>query len=494
MLIQDVERRTNLDRATIRFYEKEGIFIPQRSENGYRSYSDADVDLLLKVKLLRQLGISLHRIKCLQQGSDDFSQILQEQIKNLEERIQADTFAMIVCKQMQRDDVDYATLDASYYLNMLSNPRASISDCFNESVKRECHPWRRYFARYLDYRIIHTTLLLLLVVILRIRPFSSYALRLLSFGSHFIAIPILAALLHYFGTTPGKWAMGIQLENINGGRLSGGEALYREGKIIWHGLGFFIPILDVWRNYRSYKDEIEGKQQVWNEDTEIIYCRWTAVRKIAGVVIFIICFLVSLWSGFDTIMPAHRGKVLTMDAFVSNYHDYELMFGNDNTMILAQDGTWVERTNTDVAIIQIGNGSHERKNFQYVLKEDGSIQSISFCDTWEDINYLSVFPDYCFTALYTVTASRPGVNASDLMQLEEQIHSEFGALLEMGGVQKGRIEVSDVTFTWTTELPDGEYVYDGAGMIFDRNSVVDGIISESNKSIPYKLEFAITIG
>ena len=47
MLIQDVERKTGLDRATIRFYEKERIITPQREENGYRSYQDQDIQTLL---------------------------------------------------------------------------------------------------------------------------------------------------------------------------------------------------------------------------------------------------------------------------------------------------------------------------------------------------------------------------------------------------------------------------------------------------------------
>ena len=37
MKIQDVEVRTGLDRATIRFYEKEQILLPQRADNGYRN-------------------------------------------------------------------------------------------------------------------------------------------------------------------------------------------------------------------------------------------------------------------------------------------------------------------------------------------------------------------------------------------------------------------------------------------------------------------------
>ena len=84
MLIQDVERRTGLDRATIRFYEKEGIVVPMREENGYRMYQEHDIALLLKIKLLRQLGVSLSTIKSLQQGNSDFSVVLAEQIVYLE--------------------------------------------------------------------------------------------------------------------------------------------------------------------------------------------------------------------------------------------------------------------------------------------------------------------------------------------------------------------------------------------------------------------------
>lgn len=40
MLIRDLEQKTGLDRATIRYYEKEGFLKPVRRENGYRTYSE----------------------------------------------------------------------------------------------------------------------------------------------------------------------------------------------------------------------------------------------------------------------------------------------------------------------------------------------------------------------------------------------------------------------------------------------------------------------
>ena len=49
MRIQELECCTGLDRATIRFYEKENLIHPQRSENGYRSYSSEDAQELMKI-------------------------------------------------------------------------------------------------------------------------------------------------------------------------------------------------------------------------------------------------------------------------------------------------------------------------------------------------------------------------------------------------------------------------------------------------------------
>ena len=49
-------------RANIRYYEQQGLLTPARRENGYREYSDEDLQTLQKIKLLRHLGLSLSLI------------------------------------------------------------------------------------------------------------------------------------------------------------------------------------------------------------------------------------------------------------------------------------------------------------------------------------------------------------------------------------------------------------------------------------------------
>ena len=63
MTIAELERRSGLTRANIRFYEAEGLLRPARRENGYRDYSEEDLALLLRVRLLRELGLPLAEIR-----------------------------------------------------------------------------------------------------------------------------------------------------------------------------------------------------------------------------------------------------------------------------------------------------------------------------------------------------------------------------------------------------------------------------------------------
>lgn len=64
MTIKDVEERTGLARSNVRFYEKEKLINPSRNEgNGYRDYSEKDVEDIKKIAYLRTLGITIEDIR-----------------------------------------------------------------------------------------------------------------------------------------------------------------------------------------------------------------------------------------------------------------------------------------------------------------------------------------------------------------------------------------------------------------------------------------------
>ena len=63
MTIKEVEQHLEVPRATVRFYEKEGLINPQRGENGYREYSEEDVTRLREIIIFRKLGMSIRDIE-----------------------------------------------------------------------------------------------------------------------------------------------------------------------------------------------------------------------------------------------------------------------------------------------------------------------------------------------------------------------------------------------------------------------------------------------
>jgi DNA-binding transcriptional MerR regulator len=59
MNIQLVEQKTGLTKRMIRHYEDIGLVHPTRDESNYRDYSQQDIDHLLCIKAMREIGFSL---------------------------------------------------------------------------------------------------------------------------------------------------------------------------------------------------------------------------------------------------------------------------------------------------------------------------------------------------------------------------------------------------------------------------------------------------
>ena len=70
MKINEVEAAVGVTKKNIRFYEEEGLLCPGREPgNGYRTYSEADVERLRRIKLLRKLDVPLAEIRTMLEGT-----------------------------------------------------------------------------------------------------------------------------------------------------------------------------------------------------------------------------------------------------------------------------------------------------------------------------------------------------------------------------------------------------------------------------------------
>ena len=120
MKINEVEKRVQITKKSIRFYEQEGLLHPERNkENGYRDYSEEDVELLLKIKFLRKLSLPIEEIKMIQSKRLTLEDALKRHLITLEREEKNQQKINGLCSLMSREDVSYDTLDASACLERI---------------------------------------------------------------------------------------------------------------------------------------------------------------------------------------------------------------------------------------------------------------------------------------------------------------------------------------------------------------------------------------
>lgn len=68
--VKELAELSGVSVRTLHWYDRIGLLTPQREENGYRSYSTAQVDRLQEILFYRQMGIPLEEIKMLLSAPD----------------------------------------------------------------------------------------------------------------------------------------------------------------------------------------------------------------------------------------------------------------------------------------------------------------------------------------------------------------------------------------------------------------------------------------
>lgn len=123
MTIKEVEERTSLSRSNIRFYEKEKLIEPSRNEsNGYRDYSENDVENIKKIAYLRTLGISIEDIRSIISEKVTLQEIIEKQNEVLKNQITDLNKAKLMCEKMlEEKSISYEKLQVEQYVTELQD-------------------------------------------------------------------------------------------------------------------------------------------------------------------------------------------------------------------------------------------------------------------------------------------------------------------------------------------------------------------------------------
>ena len=121
MKINEVEAAVGVTKKNIRFYEEEGLITPGREPgNGYRSYSQADVERLRRIKLLRKLDVPLAEIREMLEGQSTLAEGMNRQLERLSTRRKDLEEAIGFCTLLRQEPGSLEQLDVEQTLARLT--------------------------------------------------------------------------------------------------------------------------------------------------------------------------------------------------------------------------------------------------------------------------------------------------------------------------------------------------------------------------------------
>lgn len=412
MTIKELEERTGMARANIRYYESEGLLSPRRLSNGYRDYSEEDAQTLEKIKLLRRLHLDLDTIRLVQEGTLTLEQALFGVMNRLEGDKAAIDRAVEVCRELERSGVEYAALEPAQWLEQLEQPRwpgltpprpawGSDWESDPEPVDYACyHPWKRLLARGLDVSI--WTLVVNAIValmfhcnIILMGGLAVWILDLAGLGLSLICEPFL---LRFWGWTPGKWIMGLKVRDDEGGKLAVRKGFSRSGGVFISGYGLTIPFFELWRLWKSYQCCRESKDCPWDAGKGVLYtCEPRRLVWLTYIVANAACVFLSVVVALQSFLPPNRGG-LTAEEYYENFNFYKDYIMGVTSRRLNDSGEWTDSGSGGVVLYTLAALDYSPVS---VTVEDGQVIAVTLTET------LNPDPYGGWTSGVTVTGDVP---------------------------------------------------------------------------------------
>jgi uncharacterized RDD family membrane protein YckC len=162
----------------------------------------------------------------------------------------------------------------------------------NRAVDLADTAWHRWFARvWLDYFFAS----MLVGIAVGIAAPDSGILKnnwAILWIAALIWIPLEAALLSSFGTTPGKFLVGLRVVSSEGEHLSYSQALARALQVWVNGMAFVIPVVLLFTFVGQYKRLKAGKNTSYDESGGYVIVRTplTAGRRVLLAAVIVVLF------------------------------------------------------------------------------------------------------------------------------------------------------------------------------------------------------------
>ena len=460
MNIKEIEQRSGLTRANIRYYEQEGLLTPARQENRYRDYSEEDLETLLRIALLRSLGFSLDEIRRLQSGELDLAAAMRSRSAALEAEGRRLLAARNVCDAISREVTSYSALQAEPYLTELEPDAVA-----GQRDVAEPHPWRRFLARGIDLALVGLPVSFVQYVLLHhsfanVTDWENIVCGLIGWGLLILLEPLLLAR---FGTTIGKRCMGITVTRTDGERLSYSEAMSRTALVWVYGAGLGLPIVELVCAYRSYRRYTRGEDLAWEGGSiERFDERGTGKMALLYAASCALSVVLTVAMALAALLPPNRGD-LTVAEFAENVNFYRGYFDCGERWSLDENGEWAENQYENVVYFGGGDGPAP---FTYTV-EDGTLRAVHWAYTETAETIYGTGEENARMAYLALAAAQKGTSLFNIRSVVEQIGSNSWA-----GDADYSAAWKNVEMRYDAQIGGGYHYYDsGSGFFL---SVQDG--------------------
>lgn len=149
MQISEAGRKSRLTKKAIEYYIEQKLIDPQIQENGYRTFSEKDIEQLKKISILRRIGLSVQELKEIldQQDRKTMDQLIEKKkLKLKEQERKNELFEQLAATQ------DWDTI--SNALDQLEKSQTILQKLLHAFPGYYGKYIRLHFARYLNEPIL----------------------------------------------------------------------------------------------------------------------------------------------------------------------------------------------------------------------------------------------------------------------------------------------------------------------------------------------------
>lgn len=398
-----------------------------------------------KALLFATLGISPAEIAAMAGGERELGEVMSDRIRESIADETDTTKCAIVCQNIKRDGPSYDTLDPEIYLKLIDELRAGGGRFATDSSSRPVrvlsasgtvntvssdtithpngetyepeddsqarpegcvllgticpHPFARLIARCIDLSLCGVVIFAMMRFLIRVNPTIdpykglSTEAYVAVISTYLFMLILEPFCLNIFGTTPGKFILGIRVTAIDGSKLSLKDGYIRCLKLMIYGLGLMLPIISIIAMISSCMKCSRQELLLWDMGIRLDYTESSPARRTCiGLAVLVLISLIDTLTNTAASIPSNRGNI-TEEQFYENCA--EIYHYNS----LAIDSGYSYQLTT----------------------RNGYVTGVTFEITETEASQIPSYYDPIYVALYAFAGSRRNVGAFGLTFGEGQV-------------------------------------------------------------------------